>query len=96
MNLIEKYKLYREIQTTNAPVQFSGTPLHSNYETSINGNVQIFSEKRDPDYCGEGVYIYTLAMSKKDKSFTSTNGLFARLVYKLLQNKYQSKNGKNR
>lgn len=96
MNLIEKYKLYRELQTTNAPVQFSGGPIHSNYETSINGNVQIFSEKRDPDYYGEGGCTYKLILSNKDKSFTLIDGLFTRIVYKLLQDKHQLRNGKIR
>lgn len=95
MKFFEKYNLYKKIQSNNSNINFTNHYLYHAFETVIDGKIEVFSEKRFPNYSEESKVKYYTTV-KNDKKTVAYEGLFARIIHSLLEKKYSKLNGKNK
>lgn len=95
MTIFEKYKLYTRLKNNTNPITLNKHYSFQCFETAVDKNTNVLTEKRFPDFYDEGEARYTLIIKNSQKNYES-NGFFAKIIYSLLRNKYFKNNGKNR
>lgn len=95
MTFFRKYNIYKTLATDVKPIKYEDHFTYNSFKTAFTNGTQILSEKYDPDFCGEGI-TYNLKLTSPTGKFSNYEGVFARLVYKLLKKRYNSKNENER
>ena len=95
MTFFHKYNLYKALKNNLKPISYKEHFTHDTFETVTNEGVKVLSEKIEPDFHDEGI-TYHLSLTSKTGEYSKHKGIFARVIYMLLRNRYKLKAGNNR